>query len=83
VTHDFVGGVLTNVDQWGVAKNLDVAAANIYYTPQDRLDGLAIALGGDLARSLKHQNYFITETNAQTIGWDSRAQIPPMTASCA
>ncbi len=77
ITHDFVGGVLTNVDQWGVAKHLDVVAANIYHATQDRLDGQAIAMGGDLARSLKQQTYLITETNAQAIGWDSRAQFPP------
>jgi beta-galactosidase len=33
-------------------------------------------LTGDLARSLKHTNYLITETNAQSIGWDSRTQYP-------
>ncbi len=32
---------------------------------------------GDLTRSLKRINFLITETNAQTIGWDSRAQFPP------
>ena len=29
------------------------------------------------ARSLKNTNYLVTETNAQTIGWDSRTQFPP------
>jgi beta-galactosidase len=77
VMHDFAGGVLTNMDQWGVADHLDVAAVNIYHAMQDRLDGLSIALGGDLARSLKQRDYFVTETNAQAIGWDSRAQFPP------
>jgi beta-galactosidase len=77
VMHDFVGGVLANVDQWGVAKHVDVAAVNIYHATQDKLDGLPIAMGGDLARSLKQQPYFIAETNAQAIGWDSRAQFPP------
>jgi beta-galactosidase len=38
---------------------------------------MSISLSGDLCRSLKGQNYLITETNAQTIGWDSRAQYPP------
>jgi beta-galactosidase len=77
ITHDFVGGVRTNVDQWAVAKSLDVAATNIYHTTQDKLDGVAIAMGGDLARSLKQQDYLVTETNAQSIGWDSRTQFPP------
>lgn len=77
VMHDFVGGVLTNVDQWAIAKSLDYAGTNIYHANQDRLDGVAIAMGGDLARSLKQQTYLVTETNAQSIGWDSRAQFPP------
>jgi len=34
-------------------------------------------LSGDIARSLKRQNYLVTETNAQTIGWDSKIQFPP------
>ena len=28
-------------------------------------------------RSLKHSNFLITETNAQTIGWTSGSQFPP------
>src|SRR5439155_19087819 len=36
-----------------------------------------IWLSGDLGRSLKHTNYLVTETNAQSIGWDSRTQYPP------
>src|SRR3989441_6964162 len=33
-------------------------------------------MSGDVARSLKRTNYLVTETNAQTIGWDSRTQYP-------
>ena len=32
---------------------------------------------GDYVRSLKQTNYLVTETNAQTIGWDSKEQFPP------
>ncbi len=77
VTQDFVGGVRTNVDQWSISRDLDVASTNIYHSSQDKLDGVAIAMGGDLARSLKQQYYYVTETNAQGIGWDSRGQFPP------
>ncbi len=76
ITHDFSGGVHTNLDQWAIAKNLDIVAENPYYTTQKEFDGRTIWLAGDLGRSLKHQNYLVTETNAQTIGWDSRAQYP-------
>ena len=76
VTHDFAG-VNTSVDQWAIGRNLDIAATNIYFTAQDKLDGMEIALGGDFFRSVKKAPYLVTETNAQTIGWDSRAQYPP------
>lgn len=77
ITHNFVGGVRTNVDQPVIARHLDLAAVNPYHAVQDELDGMAISLSGDLCRSLKGQNYLVTETNAQTIGWDSRTQFPP------
>jgi beta-galactosidase len=76
ITHDFSGGVHTNLDQWAIAKSLDVVAENPYYTTQKEFDGRTIWLSGDLGRSLKQQNYLVTETNAQTIGWDSRTQYP-------
>jgi beta-galactosidase len=73
----FSGGVHSNLDQWALARNLDVVAVNPYFETQDRLDARSIWLTGDLARSLRHSNYLVTETNAQTIGWDSRTQYPP------
>jgi beta-galactosidase len=77
IMHDFVGGIRTNLDAWAIAQNLDIAATNIYHATQDKLDGQAISLGGDFARSLKQKSYFVAETNAQAIGWDSRTQFPP------
>jgi beta-galactosidase len=77
VTHNFVGGVRTNLDQWAIARALDVTAVNPYHSTQDRLDLQSVSLSGDLCRSLKQQSYLVTETNAQGIGWDSRAQYPP------
>ena len=77
ITQDFSGGVHTNIDQWAISRHLDIAAENPYFQSQDRLDGRAIWMSGDLGRSLKQTNYLVTETNAQTIGWDSRSQYPP------
>jgi len=77
ITQDFSGGVHDNLDQWAIAQQLDVVAANPYFQSQKRLDGRGIWLSGDLARSLKKTNYLVTETNAQSIGWDSRTQFPP------
>jgi beta-galactosidase len=77
ITHNFVGGVRTNVDEYEIAKHLDIAAVNPYHEVQEDLNGEAIALSGDMCRSLKQSNYLVTETNAQTIGWDSKSQRPP------
>jgi beta-galactosidase len=76
ITQDFSGGVHTNLDQWSIARALDVVAENPYFETQQRLDGRTIWLSDDLGRSVKHSNFLVTETNAQTIGWDSRAQYP-------
>ena len=76
VTQDFSGGVHKNLDQWAIAGYLDIVAENPYFETQARLDGRTIWLSGDLGRSLKRTNYLVTETNAQSIGWDSRTQYP-------
>jgi beta-galactosidase len=80
VCHNFVGGIRTEIDQYDISANLDIVGVNPYGpwdTGPDANDGQTWALSGDLARSLKRQNYLITETNAQTIGWDSKTQFPP------
>jgi len=77
ITHNFVGGVRTDIDEYAIAKALDIAAVNPYHGVQDELDGEGPSLSGDLCRSLKQANFLITETNAQTIGWDSKTQFPP------
>ena len=76
ITQDFSGGVHTNLDQWAIARSLDVVAENPYFETQARLNGRSIWLSDDVGRSLKHTNFLVTETNAQTIGWDSRTQYP-------
>jgi beta-galactosidase len=76
ITHDFSGGVHTSLNQWAIARNLDIVAENPYFEAQKQLDARGIWLSGDLGRSLKHTNYLVTETNAQSIGWDSRTQYP-------
>jgi beta-galactosidase len=77
ITQDFSGGIHTDLDQWAIARSLDVVAENAYFETQTRLNGRGIWLTDDLGRSLKHSNFLIIETNAQTIGWDSRTQYPP------
>ena len=76
ITTDFGGAAHTNLDEWAIARNLDIVAENSYFATQKRLDARGIWFSGDVGRSLKHSNYLVTETNAQTVGWDSRAQYP-------
>jgi beta-galactosidase len=77
ISHDFVGGFPSDVDQYETAKALDIPAVNIYMGLQDEMDGEFIDFCGDINRSLKQGNYLVTETTAQTTGWDSKYQIPP------
>jgi beta-galactosidase len=77
ITHDFVGGFPGDVSQPDIAALLDIPAVNIYMGLQDNMDGEFIAYCGDINRSLKGTNYLVTETTAQTTGWDSRDQSPP------
>jgi beta-galactosidase len=77
ITQNFSGGAHTNIDQWAIARHVDIVGENPYFPAQKRFNGKAIWFNGDVGRSLKHTNYLVTETNAQTIGWDSRTQFPP------
>ena len=65
------------VDQHESAKLMDYMGVNVYHGAQDQLTGKEIAFAGDYFRSVKHRNYLVTETNAQTTGWDSKYQYPP------
>lgn len=58
-------GVQPDVNHYHVAKCLDVAGCDIYHPSQSRLTGAEISFCGDLTRSLKHDNYYVLETQAQ------------------
>lgn len=60
-----------------MGKALDIVANDIYFDWQDAYDGWKQTFQGDLARSVKHDNYLVAETDAQTQGWDATNQIPP------
>ncbi len=77
VTHDFAGPPRPEVNEREIAGKLNIAAANPYHGTQDQFDGQGSSYVGDYTRSLKQTNYLITETNADTIGWDSKEQYPP------
>ncbi len=77
VTTDYGGMMKRDVNENAVAQALDIVADNIYHGTQDHYSGSFQALQCDFSRSLKHTNFLITETNAQTIGWTSQSQFPP------
>lgn len=77
VTHDFSGSLHRDVDEFQVARALDIVSVNVYHGTQDQFDGERQSFLGDAYRSLHHNNYLVTETNAQTIGWNSAEQYPP------
>jgi beta-galactosidase len=77
VTTDYGGMMKRDVNEEAVAEALDIVADNIYHGTQDHYDGSFQSLQADFTRSLKHSNFLVTETNAQTIGWSSASQFPP------
>jgi beta-galactosidase len=77
VTTDFAGGFKPDVNEEAVATALDIVALNNYHGTQDHFDGSSQSMAEDYTRSLKHNNFLVTETNAQTTDWDSAFQFPP------
>lgn len=63
-------GVQPDVNHYHASQCLSIAGVDIYHPTQDDLTGTEIAFGGDMTRSLKHNNYLILETEAQGFpGW--------------
>lgn len=58
-------GVQPDVNHFHVSGCLDIAGCDIYHPSQSKLTGAEAAFGGDLTRSLKKDNYFVLETQAQ------------------
>jgi beta-galactosidase len=77
VTTDYGGMMRSDVNEESVAESLDIPAVNIYHGTQDHFDGSGQSIQGDFTRSLKHSNYLVTETNAQSTDWTSAFQFPP------
>ncbi len=77
ITTDYGGMMRPDVNEEAVATALDIPAVNVYHGTQDHYDGSEQSLQEDFTRSLKHSNFLITETNAQTTDWSSAFQFPP------
>ncbi|MDQ6423640.1 beta-galactosidase [Paenibacillus sp. LHD-117] len=58
-------GVQPSVDHFAASDPFDIVGVDIYHPSQDDLTGIEISFGGDIARSLKRQNYLVVETQAQ------------------
>ncbi len=77
VTTDFSGMMQRDVNEQAVNDALDVPSLNNYHGTQDHFDGHSQSIHEDFVRSLKHSNFLITETNAQSTDWTSAFQYPP------
>ena len=76
ITHDFMPR-LSSVDQLAAIQKLDMPSLNVYHGSQNDMTGEDVMWPDDFYRSVNGNNHLITETNAQTIGWDSKGQYPP------
>jgi beta-galactosidase len=76
ITHCFMPS-LTTLDQLAASRKMDMPSLNIYHGSQNNVSGEDVMWADDFYRSLKKNNHLVTETNAQTIGWDARGQTPP------
>ncbi|WP_426342600.1 beta-galactosidase [Pseudoduganella sp. S-14] len=78
VTHDFAGAMHADVNEEAVSAALDMPAVNIYHWGQrEHYNGADQTLQADFTRSLKRNNFLVTETNAQSTDWSSSFQYPP------
>ncbi|MBA1435288.1 beta-galactosidase, partial [Bombilactobacillus bombi] len=58
-------GLNPYANHFKISKNFDIVAVDIYHPSQDNLDGVEISLFGDIARSIKNNNYIVMETQSQ------------------
>lgn len=69
-------GIQPDVDHFAAAKVFDIAGVDIYHPTADRLTGREIAFGGDMARSMKQNNYLVMETQAQSMAGNQELPYP-------
>ena len=75
VTHCFMA--IPEIDLAASSREMDVLAVNKYTPAQDRCTGMDLTQTADYVRSVKRRNFLVTETTAQTTGWDCKNQEPP------
>lgn len=69
-------GIQSDVDHFAAAAAFDIAGIDIYHPTADRLTGVEIAFGGDLARSMLRKNYLVMETQAQSMAGNQELPYP-------
>jgi beta-galactosidase len=69
-------GIQPDVDHFAAARAFDIAGIDIYHATADRLTGSEIAFGGDVARCMKHRNYLVMETQAQSLAGKQELPYP-------
>jgi beta-galactosidase len=74
VTHNLMGFGYDRINYFDLARNLDFVAWNNYrrmqWNMQAEVDPSYAALAHDTIRGLKHQNFWITEQQAGSGGWE-------------
>lgn len=71
---DYSFGLQPDCDQYDAARAVDVVGCDIYHPAGLRNTGAEISFGGDLARSLKKDNFLVLETQCQ--GMPGRQPFP-------
>ncbi len=69
-------GIQPDVDHLAAAAVFDIAGIDIYHPTADRLTGIEISFGGDVARSMKQSNYLVMETQAQSLAGTQELPYP-------
>ena len=67
---DLSYGINSKVDHFEASAPLDICGIDIYHHVQERLDGMMIAMLGDLSRSNKGDNYFVMEASGQNMFYE-------------
>jgi beta-galactosidase len=85
LVHDLMGFKFDQINYFDLALPLDTVAWNNYprtqWNMQAAVDPSYAALAHDTMRGLKHKNYWVTEQQAGSGGWDI-VSVPPRPGEC-
>ncbi len=85
ITHDLMGFNFDQLNYFDLARPLDMVAWNNYPRTQWNMravvDPSDAALAADTMRGLKHRNFWVTEAQAGSGGWEL-VSVPPRPGEC-